>query len=352
MSGSSLDGLDIAFVQLTEVRGDWSFELLNSDCVPYNDDWLQRLMNATSLNGYDLMLLHTDYGRYLGEQVKAFVQRNALEHSVYFIASHGHTVFHAPEKRMTFQLGEGAALAAAAGYPVINDLRTADVALGGQGAPIVPIGDRLLFKENDCWLNLGGIANVTIKKEESFVAFDVCPCNQVLNALIRPEGKAFDEDGKLASGGNVIPALLEQLDRLGYYHKQAPKSLANTFSVEEVMPIFNQYEASIPDKLCTAVAHIATQISKSISGAKNNAGQLLVTGGGALNGFMMEKISKALSAQNIQTAIPERKVIEFKEAIAMALIGTLRWREEENVMASVTGASANSINGAIWLPSV
>lgn len=350
MSGSSLDGLDIAHVHLTETRGQWSFELQAAACVRYEPEWKQALKDAPLLSGLELARLNTAYGHYLGKTVQAFREEHDLEHGLHFIASHGHTVFHEPGQGMTCQIGEGAAIAAETGLPVISDLRLMDVALGGQGAPIVPVGDQLLFGDFDAWLNLGGIANITLKKEDgSLIAFDVCPCNQVLNALAAREGLDYDAEGRLAAGGSLLPDAFEALEVLPYYAAKPPKSLANTFS-GELLLLLRQNEAPNRDQLFTAVSHIAARIASVIQINVNNGGRVLVTGGGAMNDFLMQKINELLAVQEIVCQRPEEPVIHFKEAIVMALIGALRWREEPNVLAGVTGAKRNSINGALWLP--
>lgn len=350
MSGSSLDGLDIAYVHLTETRGQWSFELQAATCMPYEKEWEEQLRNAPNLSGLELARLHASYGHYLGKAVQAFREKHDLEHGLHFIASHGHTVFHEPQAGMTCQIGEGAAIAAETNLPVINDLRLMDVALGGQGAPIVPIGDQLLFGDYDAWLNLGGIANITLRNEDqSLQAFDVCPCNQVLNALSSREGLPFDDGGKMAAGGNLLPEVLERLNELPYYEALPPKSLANTFSAE-LLHLLQQSEAPINFQLHTAVRHIAAQIARVIQTQVKTGGKVLTTGGGALNSFLITAINEELKAQEITCELPDEAVIHFKEAIVMALIGVLRWREEPNVLASVTGARKSSINGALWLP--
>src|SRR6476660_5986878 len=177
MSGSSLDGLDIAFVEFQENAGKWSYEILNVDCYQYTDEWMKRLKSAISLSALDYQLLHVDYGHYIGQQVNQFIEKNNLQYQVALIASHGHTTFHVPERKMTAQLGEGAAIASEALLPVVTDLRALDVALGGQGAPIVPIGEKLLLGDYNYFLNLGGIANISINTEP-YLAFDVCPANR------------------------------------------------------------------------------------------------------------------------------------------------------------------------------
>ena len=353
MSGSSLDGLDIVLAEIEEVRGAWSFEILAADCYPYDGVWKERLQGATSLNALDYALLHTDYGHYLGQQVAHFINVNNLHYKAGFIASHGHTTFHVPGRRMTAQLGDGAAIAAETGMTVISDLRALDVAFGGQGAPIVPIGEKLFWKEYNLFLNIGGIANLSINKPEGYIAFDVCAANRVLNLLAQKEGKEFDAGGELAASGYVDEALLQQLNVLAYYGKAYPKSLANDFGTDEVFPLVEKGGLSTADALRTYTEHIAVQIKNSISsyaGLTVAAPQkLLVTGGGAFNTFLIQRLQAHLQELQIEVVVPHEKIVAYKEALVMALIGVLRWRQEYNVLSSVTGAARDSIGGALWI---
>jgi anhydro-N-acetylmuramic acid kinase len=373
MSGSSLDGLDIAFVQLQENGGKWSYEILHAGCYEYENAWIDKLKNATRLNALDYQLLHTEYGHYIGKQVNLFIEKNNLHHQVNLISSHGHTTFHIPEKLMTGQLGDGAAIAAETNLPVVTDLRAIDVAFGGQGAPIVPIGEKLLLGNYTYFLNLGGIANISVHSDDNVIAFDVCAANRILNMLAEEKGLAFDDDGKIAAGGNIDAVLLQKLNSLEYYKRSHPKSLANDFGIKTVFPIIKEQALTTEDAMRTYVEHIVIQIENSIKFIQGDhkprptgssgrvqtpsdrvirAGtnyKILVTGGGAFNSFMVKRLQEVLNELNIEVIIPEENLIKYKEALIMALMGTLRWREEYNVFASVTGAKRNSIGGALWL---
>jgi len=354
MSGSSLDGLDIAFVEFTETGGKWAYEILHADCNAYSREWQEQLINATSLSALEYQLLHTEYGHYIGKEVNTFIEKYGLEHKVNLIASHGHTTFHLPQKQMTAQLGDGAAIAAETKLNVVSDLRSLDVALGGQGAPIVPIGEKLLFAGYDYFLNIGGIANISINDNGKYIAYDVCAANRVLNMLAAEEGFKYDDGGKIAATGNVNEYLLGEIDSLDYYQKPFPKSLANSFGVGTVYPIIKALGVSVQDGLRTYVEHVALQVRKAVDDGRpttddRKATKLLVTGGGAMNTFLVERLQALLSEKNIEVAIPDEKTIQYKEAVIMALIGILRWREEENVLASVTGASRGSVGGALWI---
>ena len=351
MSGSSLDGLDLVYTELHENRGEWSFEIVAADCYPYSDEWQHQLKNAITLNAQDYLLLHMAYGHYLGREVNRFIEANNLHFKVGLIASHGHTTFHLPAQQMTGQLGDGAAIAAQTGINVVSDLRALDVAFGGQGAPIVPIGERLLWKDYGMFLNLGGIANISFSLPNGYIAYDVCPANRVLNMLIAKEGLAYDAGGQRAAAGAVNEALLQQLNRLSYYQQSYPKSLANSFGTDEVFPLIEAAGLSVPDALRTYTAHIVQQIAAAVVNSKSQVlnNKLFVTGGGAFNTFLIQRLSEELQAHGVEVVVPDENTVKYKEALVMALIGVLRWREEYNVLASVTGAQRNSIGGAMWI---
>jgi anhydro-N-acetylmuramic acid kinase len=351
MSGSSLDGLDIAYVQLEETRGKWSYEILHADCIPYKDKLVSELQHAAGTNVSDFLKLNTYYGRYLGEQINNFIAANDLEHKVHFIASHGHTVFHEPHNQTTCQIGDGASIAAVTGLPVISDLRSMDVALGGQGAPIVPIGDKLLFSEYDYLLNIGGIANITVPHQGSLLAYDVCPANQILNGLAQREGKTMDEGGTMAAHGGLLADVLDQLNDSHYYRLPPPKSLSNEEARDIVFPKLLMTSHTTYDLLHTVTRHIAEQVAKAVQlhpHGKEEA-TLLATGGGAFNNFLIMQLEQELAPLKVKVVVPDDNVVKYKEALVMALIGTLRWREEVNVLSSVTGAKRDSVGGALWL---
>ncbi|HEX5152241.1 MAG TPA: anhydro-N-acetylmuramic acid kinase [Parafilimonas sp.] len=355
MSGSSLDGLDIVFTELEESRGLWTYEIKAAACYAYNDEWKEKLISAKNINAHDYFLLHAAYGRYLAECVNKFIEENDLHHRVQLIASHGHTVFHEPVSGVTTQLGCGATLAALTEINVVSDLRIIDVALGGQGAPIVPLGEKLLFPDFDFYLNIGGIANLSFQREKEFIAFDVCPANRVLNLLAQKTGKEFDENGDMAARGQIRTPLLERLNTLDYYKSPAPKSLSNNFGTDVVFPLIESFNLHEPDALRTYTEHIAFQIQESVqnmivnNAAKQGGFKLLVTGGGAFNKFLVEKINENLAISNVEVIIAENNIVFYKEALIMGLLGVLRWREENTVLASVTGALRNSIGGAVWI---
>jgi len=354
MSGSSLDGLDIAFVEFEEKAGRWTFNLLDSECVLYSPEIEQRLANATFLSANAFMQLHAEYGHFLGKVVNQFIHDKGLAYKVALVCSHGHTVFHEPGK-FTTQIGDGAAIAAVTGLPVVCDLRALDVALGGQGAPIVPIGEKLLFGDHALFLNIGGIANISHHQHLMHRAFDVCPANKVLNMLSMQVEKKFDQDGDLASSGTVNESLLKELNQLSYYDSPFPKSLANEFGIEIIYPLIQSYRLNTTDSLATYVEHIAMQVKNGIINLRlDNQNdepslKILVTGGGAFNTYLISRIQFHLSEENVKIEVPLDGIVEYKEAIIMALLGVLRWREEDTVLSSVTGSTRNSIGGALWM---
>ena len=350
MSGSSIDGIDIVFTELLEQGGAWQYEIQHTACVPYDKIWYQKLQQSVFLSAKDYLLLHIEYGQFIGQEINEFIDEKNLQHQVNLISSHGHTTFHLPEKKMTHQLGDGAAIAAKTKLPVVSDLRSIDVAFGGQGAPIVPLGEKLLFNEYNYFLNIGGIANISVHKLNEVIAFDVCAANRVLNMLAQKMDLAYDNEGLISSQGRIDEDLLEKLNALEYYKLPAPKSLANSFGTGIVYPLLNSFNMNVEDILCTYIEHICIQIKNSLQAFKEDKVQyLFITGGGAFNTFLIERLKKNLNEINFEIVIPSNEVIKYKEALIIALLGALRWREQYTVLSSATGASRNSIGGALWL---
>ncbi len=350
MSGSSLDGLDIVFAELHETAGKWNYEIICSDCLEYDQEWEKKLSDAVNLSAKDYQLLHTDYGRFTGEKINEFIDRNKLNLQISLISSHGHTTFHFPEKKMTHQLGDGASIAAETKLPVVSDLRSIDIAFGGQGAPIVPMGEKLLFTSYDYFLNLGGIANISINKKNEIIAYDICAANRVLNMLAGEKNLPYDNEGKISAQGETDERLLEKLDSLKYYKLAYPKSLANSFGTDTIYPIIKSSGIKTENALRTYTEHICIQITNSLVNYKNDQIQkLFITGGGAFNKFLIEQLREKLQKINFEIYIPPDDVVTYKEALIMALLGVLRWREQYTILASVTGATRNSIGGALWL---
>ncbi len=347
MSGTSLDGLDLAYCHFYHSEGVWKFELVKSKTVSYTQSWEQKLQGAINISSEELLSLDVAYGKFLGAQANEFIKANKLE--VDFIASHGHTVFHQPEKGFTLQIGSGQEIAIATGKKVISDFRIKDVAFGGQGAPLVPIGDQLLFGEYIACLNLGGIANISFEAGGKRVAFDIGMANMLLNFLANKLGKTYDASGLIARSGKVDRSLLAQLNSFPYFNQPYPKSLGYEWFLSEVQPIIEASAISIKDKLCTAVEHEAIQIGKVLKKEITEKGEVLITGGGAFNKLMVERI-RDYTPSNLKIIIPDEATIDFKEAIIFAFMGVLRERDEPNCLKSVTGASANVSGGEMFYP--
>jgi len=347
MSGSSLDGLDMVAVKFTENHGKWEFEVIAAECTGYNEDRVSQLAGAPDLSQHSLMALHTGFGEYLGESTKEFILKNGLDGKVDLVCSHGHTVLHDPAGGYTLQIGDGAQIAAVTGIPVVSDLRTKDVAMGGQGAPIVPIGERHLFHDIKMFLNIGGIANISYHSFDKVVAYDVCPGNTPLNLLARQHGFEYDEGGRLAAGGSLLPELFAQLKDFSFYERPLPRSLHTDVIKKDFMPVIDLFPGSLPDKLHTVTEHLAMEISKHISDlGQTQFGKILITGGGAWNTFLIERIRHY---SRFEVVVPDALMVDYKEAVVMAFFGVLRMRGEVNCLSSVTGARADSVGGALYI---
>ena len=346
MSGTSGDGLDIVYCELNK-NVDWAFEIGPAETAPFPDGLRKDLAASHRFSGQELTLLDLGFGRWMGEQVKAFCEKHGLIPDA--IASHGHTVFHQPEKCVTLQIGNGWSLFEAAGYPVINDFRTLDVQLGGQGAPLVPIGDQKLFGEYDFCLNLGGISNISMESPDGRIAFDICPFNLLLNPLALKLGLPFDDGGAIAKTGSVIPDLLHQLEKLPYYKYNTAKSLARENIDQDYAPLINSRPEEIKNILATLVEHFSLRVSEVI--ARNAPSgkdvRVLVTGGGAYHSFFMDKLA-ARCGDRVNVFLPEKVIIDFKEALIFAFLGALRIRGEINCLRSATGALRDNCGGAVY----
>ncbi len=340
MSGTSLDGLDIAHCAFEWMDGKWHYTITHAETIPYTPEWKSRLATAADDTALGFVQTDIEYGHLLGHLSKDFIDKHRLKPDL--IASHGHTVFHQPDKRITSQIGRGPAIAAETGIPVACDFRALDVALGGQGAPLVPIGDRLLFGDYHYCLNLGGFANISFEQDENRLAFDICPANIVLNKLAEKNGKSFDQEGKMAREGKIIPVILEPLNALPYYRQPAPKSLGKEWVQQHIWPLLNNSGQELRDLLSTYTEHIAIQVSRILSDNPENT--MLTTGGGAFNDYLIERIRKHTKTEVL---LPDPDTINFKEALVFAFLGVLRLRNETNCLKSVTGASRNSIGGTI-----
>ena len=342
MSGTSLDGIDLAHINFSIIDGKWSFEILETATVPYTIYWLNKLKTAVDFSEQELKKLNQEYTILLADVVKTFIEKYNLK-NLDAVCSHGHTILHQPQNGLTLQIGNLPEIAILINQTVVCDFRVQDVELGGQGAPLVPIGDRILFSDYDYCLNLGGFSNVSFEQNGNRIAFDISPVNTVLNFYSNQIGFDYDDKGKIARAGNLNSELLSELNALDYYKKSFPKSLGFEFVKTIILPLIEKYSIPTEDKMHTFTEHIAIQTSLALP---NKTGKLLATGGGTYNIFLIELIKFHLP--QLEIIIPDKKTIEFKEALIFGLLGVLKLRNEVNVLSSVTGAKKNHSSGVVF----
>ena len=341
MSGTSLDGLDVAYCEFIDSK---HFNLIAAETYNYPVTWRERLASLHQASAEEYMLTDVELGRFFGERVLHF--REKYPGRVDLIASHGHTIFHQPERMLTSQIGDGNAIHAVTGVPVVCDFRRLDVALGGQGAPLVPIGDRLLFGDYDACINLGGIANISYETDGQRIAYDISPCNMALNHLAGLQGLTYDPGGELARSGEVITPMLARLETLEYYHTPAPKTLGKEWFLKCFLPYVEPFTAQPLNNLLRTVSeHIALRLAAAITQSGIDMHRVLVTGGGANNQYLLELLKEKIG--NIEIESIDQRIVDFKEAIIFALLGYLRVNGQINTLASVTGASRDSSGGAL-----
>lgn len=350
MSGTSLDGLDMAYCEFTVEEGRWQFSMPLAETREYDSIWQQKLQHITEVSGEELMIADQELGAWMGKAVRQFIDTHQLKPD--FIASHGHTVFHQPERGITYQMGNPFALQGASQCTVIGRFRDYDVAIGGQGAPLVPIGDQLLFGDYDACLNLGGIANLSTVWQGERIAYDIGTSNMVMNYFAQQIGQSYDQDGQLARQGTPHQALLIMLNALPYYQQPFPKSLGYEWVYKEVIQPIAREGLSVPDAIATALHHAASPIADSLryfaeKQSSNGKFRVLVTGGGAFNPYLLECIQQYGSDQ-VELIVPDKNIVAFKEALVFALLGVLRARNEVNCLRSVTGAQYDHSAGVIY----
>lgn len=344
MSGTSLDGIDLAWCHFCRQEdGRWDYRIDKATTVPYSEDFRQRLANAQELSALEYVKLNNDVAEIFAEAVNEWLGTGTRPD---FIASHGHTVFHQPGIGLTTQIGNGAVIAARTKILTICDFRTKDVALHGQGAPLVPIGDELLFGGYDACLNLGGFSNISYRIDNKRIAYDISPCNMALNAIANRAGLPYDKDGQLSRNGNIIPELLQKLNNLDYYHQNPPKSLGKEWYETVFYPVLEPFLSNdaIADIASTVVEHIAMQI---VANVPETAQMLLITGGGAHHDFLIQQIQN--QRETLKTVVPDPLIIDYKEALIFAFLGLLRLEGENNCLRSVTGAKEDCCGGCVYL---
>ncbi|MFK8039316.1 MAG: anhydro-N-acetylmuramic acid kinase [Crocinitomicaceae bacterium] len=340
MSGTSLDGLDLCLVRFDRINKQYKFEILKSQALDYEAVMRSKLAESYLLSGESLMLLNIELGKYFGEKVNQFLKDSLIKPD--YIASHGHTVFHQPEKKMTLQIGDGISIFAETGIPVIHDFRSLDVALGGQGAPLVPIGDLYLFNKYAACLNFGGIANISFQSGNKRVAYDICPFNMAFSDITAEINLPYDDKGKIAESGSIHIGLLNSLNQLEFYNQNGPKSLGIEWYKTNFRKTLKTFKISSKDQLRTVAEHVCTQIAITLKNAPK--GNVLVTGGGAYNDFLIKLLKSKVQHKIV---VPNSELIEFKEAIIFAFLGWLRINNEINVLKTVTGAKKDSSSGII-----
>ena len=343
MSGTSLDGLDVALCSFTKTKTEWHYTIIDAKTYLYSSRFKGWLKGAHILDNETVLTTHVELGRISAQKVEVLLY-DKKDYKVDVIASHGHTVFHQPQNKFTYQIGDGATIAALTGITTVCDFRSTDIALGGQGAPLVPIGDELLFNQYDACLNIGGIANISFKHNKKRVAFDVCPANMVFNYYADQAGKPYDKGGKLAAKGKVNDTALKKLNALSFYKDYNSKSLGREWVDEEVIALLEDTDITLCDKLATALEHSAFQVAEVLNHFKLK--NVLITGGGAYNAYFLERIKHYTPCQLI---LPDDKTIQFKEALIFSFLGVLRLRGEINCLKSVTGARKDSCSGAVYL---
>jgi anhydro-N-acetylmuramic acid kinase len=346
MSGTSMDGIDLALCNVQQNEGKWTVEIIQAITVPYNETWRVRLSQLRYQTPELYAKTDVFYGRYLGELARGFQKESGL--NIDLVASHGHTIFHDPHGWLTAQVGDGATLAATSGIPAVTNFRRADVAAGGQGAPLVTVGDELLFSQYDACLNLGGFCNLSVGHGSDRMSFDIAPCNIVLNRLARERGLKFDEDGLIAESGNVIYPLLEKLNQIKFYQRKGPKSLGREWINKEFWHIVRDFDDQpVEDRMKTLVMHCAVQIARALemhSDKDVSELSVLVTGGGAFNKTLIDYIQSETSSNIV---IPDKQLVNYKEAMIFALLGAMRVKNIANVNNKATGASVAVIGGSL-----
>jgi len=342
MSGTSLDGVDLAHILFSVNEGKWKFEILETATVPYEAHWLEKLKASVDFTESELAVLNHDYTILLAHIIKAFIEKHKLS-NIDAVCSHGHTILHQPQNGLTLQIGNLPLITEILNQTVVCDFRVQDVKLGGQGAPLVPIGDKILFAGYDYCLNLGGFSNVSFEQDGQRIAFDISPVNTVLNFYANQFGLDYDDKGTISKSGLINTDLLLELNALEYYKKPFPKSLGFESVKTIILPLMEKYSIPTEDKMRTFTEHIAQQTALALP---KKQGKLLATGGGAYNTFLMEQLQRQLPEMEI--IIPDAKILEYKEALIFALLGVLKLRNEINVLSSVTGAKQDHCSGVVF----
>jgi anhydro-N-acetylmuramic acid kinase len=347
MSGTSMDGLDIAYVEFSITKDSfWQQKVIACETYSYPEQIFEQLKQATNFSVVQYLLLDKELGKFYGEKINDFIEKFKLDKKkITAISSHGHTIFHQPENGFTAQIGCGTTIAKTTNIQVINDFRTKDVINSGQGAPLVPIGEKHLYSSlAESFINIGGFTNITIQKSNHIIAFDISPGNLPLNKLVACKNIPYDKDGELAKAGDIDFFLLDSLNSLDYYKENGPKSLGTEWLEQNFYPLL-QFDRDIENNLRTVIEHIAIQISTVLSNEKIKS--VLITGGGAKNCFLIERIKNYYKGKIV---LPNTELIDYKEAIIFAFLGALYLAKEPNTIHTVTGANKDVCAGVLHTP--
>jgi len=344
MSGTSIDGADLVYANFYYDKH-WSFKILKSKTYEYDMYWQNILKNLSDKDLDSIKLIDISYTKLLSQYILEFINDFSIK-KIDFISSHGHTALHDPLNSITYQIGNLNDLSTYVGCKVICDFRDQDINLGGQGAPLVPVGEKYIFPEYDNLLNLGGFANITIKSNNNLTAYDICPVNIVFNHLSNLKHLKYDDKGKIASLGKLNIELFDCLQSLDYYKQISPKSLGVEWVNQNIFPIVNSFsEIPLEDLLHTFSKHFASQIASNIKSAKKT----LITGGGAYNDYLVQNIKDLTESEII---IPNSEIIEYKEALIFGFLGVLKDLNINNCYSSVTGAIKDHCSGNIFIPKI
>ena len=339
MSGTSVDGLDICYVSFDN-HDPSKYEIIDCETIDYDDNLKTKLKNVIEMDNDQIKQIDKEFGEFIGLNVLKFIKKNTL-YKADLISSHGHTVFHEPKFNKTLQIGNGEIINKVTKIKTVNNFREQDIQLGGQGAPLVPIGDKLLFDDYKYCLNLGGFTNISVKDSRTIYAYDICPLNTVLNHYANKLGYDCDLDGKLSEKGVINIDLLNELNDLEYYKKSYPKSLGLEFVIENIFPITEKYKIKEVDILATYIEHASFQIKRNI----DNGSKVLLTGGGTFNDNLIKTLNHD---SKINFIVPDKTIINYKESLIFALLGYLKINGKVNCLRSVTGASNDHSSGDIY----
>ena len=344
MSGTSIDGVDLVYVNFFFNKY-WSFKILKFKTYDYDKDWQNILKNLIDKDQNSIKLIDKNYTKLLSKYILRFIEEFSIK-KIDFVSSHGHTALHDPSNSITYQIGNLKELTNYTGLKVICDFRVEDIKLGGQGAPLVPVGEKYIFPEYDTLINIGGFANITIKSNNNLIAYDICPVNIVFNHLSNLINLKYDDKGKISSSGKINLELFNHLQSIDYYKQVSPKSLGVEWVKEVIFPIINNFlEIPVEDLLNTFSKHFAFQIANNIK----SSNKTLITGGGAYNDYLIQNIIDLTESEII---IPSSEIIEYKEALIFGFLGVLKDLNINNCYSSVTGAIKDHCSGNIFIPKI